>query len=102
MTLIVCKSRNSAIHVRRTPSIEKESKWVITVPKSVEIKRQSSLVRMKQFFRDVTLELKKVHWPTRKQLLVYTGVVMAAVAVMALLVWIVDSILNFGMSRFLG
>lgn len=54
------------------------------------------------FFREVWNELKKVHWPTRNQLLVYTGVVLVSVAIIALLIWIVDSSLTFVMNFLLG
>jgi len=54
------------------------------------------------FFREVWLELKKVHWPTRQTLLTYTGVVLVSVAIVALLIWIVDSGLTYAMTNLLG
>ncbi|MGI6450896.1 MAG: preprotein translocase subunit SecE [Desulfitobacteriia bacterium] len=54
------------------------------------------------YFRDVWLELKKVHWPTRNQLLVYTGVVLVSVGIIALLIWIVDSGLTFVMNTLIN
>jgi preprotein translocase subunit SecE len=53
-------------------------------------------------FREVWYELKKVHWPTRQQLLVYTGVVLVSVGIVALLIWIVDSSLTFVMNALIG
>jgi preprotein translocase subunit SecE len=50
----------------------------------------------KQFFGfalDARDEAKKVVWPTRKETIQMTGVVMAFVVVMALFLWAVDSIL---------
>jgi preprotein translocase subunit SecE len=50
----------------------------------------------KQFFgfaRDARDEAKKVVWPTRKETIQMTGVVMLFVIVMALFLWAVDSIL---------
>jgi preprotein translocase subunit SecE len=50
----------------------------------------------KQFFRfalDARDEAKKVVWPTRKETIQMTGVVMAFVVVMALFLWAVDSTL---------
>ena len=38
-------------------------------------------------------ELKKVHWPTKKELITYTEVVLVTVAVMAVAIWVVDSII---------
>ncbi|NLK52591.1 MAG: preprotein translocase subunit SecE [Syntrophomonadaceae bacterium] len=46
------------------------------------------------FLRSVWAELKKVHWPNRKELITYTGVVLVAVALVAMLIWMVDSVLS--------
>ncbi|HHV64532.1 MAG TPA: preprotein translocase subunit SecE [Peptococcaceae bacterium] len=54
------------------------------------------------YFRDVWLELKKVHWPTRNQLLVYTGVVLVSVGIIAFLIWVVDSSLTYVMNTLIG
>lgn len=53
------------------------------------------------FFREVWNELKKVHWPTRNQMLMYTGVVFVTVAIFAVLIWIVDSTLTFTLTSIL-
>jgi len=50
----------------------------------------------RQFFRfalDARDEAKKVVWPTRKETIQMTGVVMAFVVVMALFLWAVDGVL---------
>ena len=39
-------------------------------------------------------ELKKVHWPTKKELITYTNVVLVTVVVVAALIWAVDSIVG--------
>jgi preprotein translocase subunit SecE len=44
------------------------------------------LGRIGGFFREVTSELRKVIWPTRKELLTYTGVVIVFVVIMTSLV----------------
>jgi preprotein translocase subunit SecE len=46
-----------------------------------------------QFLTQAKAELKKGTWPTRKQTLASTGVVMVIVAVMALYLGIIDLIL---------
>jgi preprotein translocase subunit SecE len=51
-------------------------------------------VRTEKYFRGVYSELRKVHWPRRREVVIYTGVVLVSVAVVALLIWIVDSILS--------
>ncbi len=50
--------------------------------------------RVKRFVKGVWSELKKVHWPDRKTLLIYTGVVLAATILVAALIWIADSFLS--------
>ena len=39
-------------------------------------------------------ELKKVHWPKKKELITYTNVVLVTVVIIAALIWIVDSIVG--------
>ena len=46
--------------------------------------------RIGGFFREVVSELRKVIWPTRKELLTYTGVVIAFVTVMTTIVALLD------------
>ena len=46
--------------------------------------------RISGFFREVVSELRKVIWPTRKELLTYTGVVIAFVTVMTTIVAVLD------------
>ena len=43
-----------------------------------------------QFFRETVAELKKVTWPTRKELLTNTGAVIAFIVVMAMAVGLMD------------
>lgn len=54
-----------------------------------------------KFFRGVWAELKKVHWPNRSELITYTTVVFVSVAIVALLIWVVDSALNLALARIL-
>ena len=59
-------------------------------------------VKSTEYFRGVWSELKKVHWPDRKQLLTYTAVVFVAVAIVSVLLWIVDSGLSIVLTKILG
>jgi preprotein translocase, SecE subunit, bacterial len=52
-----------------------------------------------EYFRGVLSELKKVHWPNRRQLLTYTGVVFFAVAIVSILMWLVDSGLSWALTK---
>ena len=46
------------------------------------------------FLREVKVELKKVTWPTKKQLIAYTLVVCITVFMIATLIWVIDSFFN--------
>lgn len=54
-------------------------------------KKPSFFARLKKSWKQSYGELKKVHWPTRQEALTYTGVVLATVAIITVLMWIVDS-----------
>ena len=54
--------------------------------------------KMVTYFRGVRSELKKVIWPTKKDLINYTGVVIIISALIALIVWILDLLINSGLS----
>ncbi|MGI5504386.1 preprotein translocase subunit SecE [Lentzea sp. CA-135723] len=61
-------------------------------------KRPSLIGRGFRYIREVVSELRKVIWPTRKQLITYTGVVLVFVVFMVALVWALD--LGFGAAVF--
>ena len=44
----------------------------------------------RQFLREVRLELKKVDWPTRKELITYTIVVLVTITVITSFVFVID------------
>ena len=44
-----------------------------------------------QFIKEVRTELKKVSWPTNKELISYTGVVGLAVVIVCALIWVCDT-----------
>ena len=48
-----------------------------------------------KFLREVRGELKKVTWPTRRELTAYTGVVFIAVLLVAFLIWGMDTIFAY-------
>ena len=57
-----------------------------TPTRDAKEKRPSVLARFFRFLREVVSELRKVIWPTRKQLVTYTAVVLVFVAFMVALV----------------
>lgn len=50
------------------------------------------------FFKSVSVELKKVHWPEKEKVVKYTGVVFGVVVVLGGIVWLFDT----GFSAMLG
>lgn len=44
-----------------------------------------------QFIKEVRAELNKVSWPTKDELISYTGVVGAAVVLVCALIWVCDT-----------
>jgi preprotein translocase subunit SecE len=55
-----------------------------------------------KFLRDVRSELRKVVWPTRKQTINYTVVVLVAVALVTVLLSVTDTVFNVIIRRLLG
>ena len=60
----------------------------------MELSLKDKIESAKQFLREVKTELKKVTWPSRKDTLSGTVVVLVAVFVIALFLGIVDSALS--------
>ncbi|NLW07507.1 MAG: preprotein translocase subunit SecE [Clostridia bacterium] len=55
--------------------------------------------RITKFVKGAMSELKKVHWPTRRELVVYTIVVLVAVLIVSALLWVFDSLFSFLLSK---
>ena len=63
-------------------------------PAKEKAKKPNALVRaakgVTRYFREMKSELKKVVWPTRKQVIRNTIVVIAVVIVVGVLIWVFD------------
>lgn len=55
-----------------------------------------------QFFYEVKAELKKINWPTRKETVASTSVVLVIVLIIAVFLFIVDQGLSFLIRIILG
>lgn len=55
-----------------------------------------------KFFREVQMELKRVIWPNRRQTIVYTAVVLAAVAFVTVVLYVVDTSVGYLFRWLLG
>ena len=77
--------RRTATKARPKPSApDKKS------TKSKELSRPGIFARLINFIREVVAELRKVIWPTRKELITYTAVVVVFVAIMLTVVGLLD------------
>ena len=59
----------------------------------------------RQFYvyaQDAVVETRKVVWPSRKETVQTTGMVLAFVLVMAIFLWIVDAVLVWGVKLLMG
>lgn len=70
--------------------------------KDVKETGTSRIGELKRFFGGTKAELKKVYWPGRQQVLVYTGVVLTTVFIMSVLIWVVDLGLSNLMNLLIG
>jgi len=64
--------------------------------------KQSLGARLALFYRQVIAELRKVIWPTRRELITYTSVVIVFVAVVATIVAVFDLIFAKGVLAVFG
>ena len=55
-----------------------------------EAKKESIFTRLGRWFREMRSELKKVVWPTKKQMFKNTVIVLVSVLVVGIFVWVFD------------
>jgi preprotein translocase subunit SecE len=58
--------------------------------------------RIVTFYKQVVAELRKVIWPTRKELLTYTSVVLVFVVIMVAIVGVFDFVFGQGVLQVFG
>ena len=80
---------------------EKVEQSVSSAPKADKAKKDKKsdkkskpgvFARIGRWFRELKIELKKVQWPTRKQTINNTLIVIACVIVVGVFIWIFDYI----------
>ena len=65
-------------------------------------KNKKEKFSLKEYFKGVKLEVSKVVWPTKQEIIAYTGVVFGTVAVCTLLFWGIDLGVQALLQHFLG
>jgi len=53
-----------------------------------------TITNLRKFFKGAWSELKKVHWPGRRELVAFTSVVLVAVTLIAVLIFLFDTVLS--------
>ena len=64
----------------------------MAVPETTGVKNAGRVFT--RFMRETKVELKKVTWPTKQELIANTAVVLIAVVICAALIWVIDSFFN--------
>ena len=85
---------NSTLLQEKQPVIEKPSRAIQKTPKKTREVKVGSVTKIAnkvgQFLREAKMELKKVKWPTRKELLASTAVVIVLTLLVAFYLGLVD------------
>jgi preprotein translocase subunit SecE len=74
----------------RKPALVPKKPQAVSAPASATPPADNAYTRAIQFLREVKIELKKVTWPTRKQTLGSTAVVIVLVIIIAVFLGLVD------------
>lgn len=80
--------KKDQIDVSQSSTEEKKSAKKTDSKKSAKAVKKPS--KIKKFFKDLKSEVKKIVWPTKKQVVNNTGVVLVAMAITALFIGGVD------------
>jgi preprotein translocase subunit SecE len=75
---------------KRASGVDK-STGTVTKARTKVGERPGLFARFRNFIREIISELSKVIWPTRKELLTYTTVVVVFVAIIMGIVWALDT-----------
>ncbi len=80
---------------------KKEKKEKSPEKKPEKDKKTSALKRVSRSLREMKGEMKKVVWPSKKQILNNTGIVIIVVAVSGIAIGLLDSLLKVGVDLLL-
>ncbi len=70
------------------------------VKKDIWFKR--TWVRVRKYFRELRSELKKVVWPTPRQVLKNAAIVVGCVLVVGVCIWVFDFVAQIGIDALIG
>lgn len=66
------------------------SKDVAIKAKEAKTEKVSVFKKIARFFKDLKSEIKKIVWPTKKNIIHNTGVVIAFMGIVAIALWLLD------------
>lgn len=89
-----CNLRCSALHTLRHTALPERSAFFI--------EEKIEMINPAKFIREVRQESSKVTWPTRKETMVSTAMVLVMVMIAALFFLLVDNIAAWGVKQILG
>jgi len=87
---------------RRSAPVPEGAKGRTTAVRDGRQAKASLPSRLVRFLREVVAELRKVIWPSRRNLITYTIVVLVFVSFMVALVWLLDLVFAQGVLFLFG
>lgn len=84
--------KNNKTDISNSSTEEKKSVKKPAAKKSAKTDKTKKPSKIHKYFRDLKAEVKKIVWPTKKQVLNNTGVVITAMVISGLFIWGIDSL----------
>lgn len=88
--------------MQRRQGTANERAQAIAATKRAAAQEKKKRTPPRQFLREVRQELKKVNWPTRKELVAYTAVVLVSVIVLTSFVFGLDFVFSKAVLKIFG
>ncbi|MDR0570427.1 MAG: preprotein translocase subunit SecE [Clostridiales Family XIII bacterium] len=85
----------------RTGDKDQKKKSALAAAKAKQNQNQNKTT-IKEYFRGVRVEMKKVVWPTPRELMAYTWTVLFTCFAFGFLFWVTDALLMQGLKMALG
>lgn len=87
----MAKDPNKKALKEQRKAAKKEKKGKRAMAAQAQKNKKEKRGGLREYFRGVKTETKKVVWPTRKELISYTGVVLFTCVIFGLAIWGIDS-----------
>ncbi len=84
--------QNTELGKKSTTPAQKNTKTDVAKKAKTAANKSKSGGRISRYIREMKSELKKVVWPTKKQTINNTGVVIACVIVVGIIIWLFDTV----------